>query len=294
MAEDNLKTAYDKLLKKHDRSGRPFRDDKYDAYFTDDYLRWLLNEKMPKDVRKAYKEGAGKELSYGKKGEPPSMLSVASSSRFCFLSLIESDLSAFGVKNKAGDIEFEKKLPITSGTPPHMDAYYMGEEEEYFFECKCHEQFDDHPIELAASYFDKDLLVCRIPKGYVHGPKTKKVNGKNWRYFEVDQEAFGLDKRALFDIKQLLTHLMGIDKKHQKKHAKLIYFYFIPAIVRKENAAIDDLTNRLIEEIKTVFASDIIQGFLHNEKRDIELELYFLTSDDVQTASQDNVERILI
>lgn len=107
-----------------------------------------------------------------------------------------------------------------------------------FFECKCHEIFDYHPIKLSKRYFDssKDLITKYIPKKYL----TIKD-----KYITINSVVFGVTNFA-FDIKQLLTHLMGIACNKKAKKCDLIYFYAFPDMKDIQNNKII----ALIEKIK--------------------------------------------
>ena len=258
---------------------------KYEMYFHNNYKKFLLD--LMKDIEgaeEAYNSGAGGELKeHTKVGIqiPPKMLSVASSSRFCFLSLKNLNPEIFGAKKGSKSIEFEKKLHILDkGTPPHMDAFYDAEDYELYFECKCHEMFDYHPIELSTKYFSDNLLRSKELK-VIKETEFKKV---------IDPVSFGIttDKTNLiFDIKQLLTHLMGI-QQNKKKKAKLIYFYFIPDAIEK-NEVFTSKIQGLYSEAKKIFTCDFIQEFIKD--KEIEIELYVQTSNIVENATRENTIR---
>lgn len=285
------KEQYDLLLK--DLEKRPvFRID-YPVYFKTTKDTNIDN--MSEEDKAAYNSGAGGELKehknrYGKI-VPPSMLSVASSSRFCYLSLRDSDLSVFGINQSGFRRRFEEKLPILDkGIPPHMDAYYEAKEEICFFECKCHEQFDSHEIKLAESYFGKGLIVDQIfaGKDFI-GLKEKSDDGKETLYRKYSPSIFGVSENPRFDIKQLLTHIMGIRermKKEPSKKARLIYFYFIPKAV-EANKDLQQIIDLLEEETKTIFK------FVKRYVNDISFNLYFQRSNTVTTAQNNNVEEII-
>lgn len=294
------KREYDLLLKKLENKEYLFRKDKYDVYFIPQYFEDEIVSKMDKDDFKSYGAGAGGELKEHKNLTPPPMSSVASSSRFCYLSLKDSDLSVFGITKGKYRRKFEQKLPISGvgGIPPHMDAYYQDDDGGYyFFECKCHEQFDEHPLLLSVSYFDKGLIVDRIDSSFFIRNKTKtnKKTGKISIYREYDPSCFNLSMNPRFDIKQLLTHTMGIQSKiqHEKRlnkkvrEIKLIYFYFIPDKVRS-NADINSVINSMIEDARKAFSS--LKEKLETE---ITFELYVQYSDCVETAAKNNTKRVI-
>ena len=265
-----LKKEYDETLKRgYLKMGNGFFDGdfpyspKYPLYFKKVCLRILVKQ-MRKSVYLAYKKGAGHELDEGPKGIPPKFLSIGSSSRFCFVSL---DVYKYIGEKEGADYfshdgerikrtYFEKKLPIfdDDSIPPHMDAYAKTSKREYFFECKCHEMFDEHPLELSKKYFGtgKDLVVDHIPSEYLH----KKGNGM----IVIDPEAFGL-KEVVFDVKQLLTHLMGIVCNKTRKNCDLIYFYSFPREKDIEDPRIKEVIEKVKEDAIKVFESNIIKDY---------------------------------
>ena len=296
------KREYDLILKKLENRNYAFRKDKYNVYFAPSIFNKEVVSTMSKSDYKSYGSGAGGELKehVNKKGEitPASMSSVGSSSRFCYLSLRNSDLLPFGITKNNKNIRFEEKLHISGvegGIPPHMDAFYENEGNYYFFECKCHEQFDNHELKLSDSYFDKNLIVDKIDKSFfiqnIH--KANKKTGKTSIYREYSPEAFGLPSNPRFDIKQFITHIMGIESKIKSeiekgikiKDVKLIYFYFIPDLALK-NDNIRKVISTLFSEVRIAFAS------LKNIcSTDIKFELYVQYSDKVETASKNNVRK---
>ncbi len=283
------KSKYDLLLKNNEHRNKDFRED-FEVYFKEEVFESEIVENMLPEHKKAYEDGAGAELSKHKnKGKelPPSMSSVASSSRFCYLSLKDSDLEVFGIKNKNLIIKFEEKLPILEkgkkGTPPHMDAFYEDGLNGYFFECKCHEQFDPHKILLRKAYFDEGRIVTKIEKKYYldHGDSE---------YIKISPLAFGLPDNPRFDIKQFFTHVMGIQKWIEKnnKKATLIYYYFIPNNVLCEND-IREVITELEEEVSAVFS----HPFFKKNASNIAFKLFFQTSECVQKATFENtVQRL--
>lgn len=269
---EKRKEQYDLFLKDFENRQEAFRKD-YPVYFKD--LESAGISGMSKENKDAYDSGAGGELKEhkNKKGIvfPPPMLSVASSSRFCYLSLVDSDLSVFGIKKSGSKIRFEEKLPILNrGTPPHMDAYLETESDVYFFECKCHEQFDNHKLNVSKSYLNKGLIADGLVDNNGVISKTK----------------LGIEDNPRFDVKQLLTHIMGIQKRMEitkNKKATLIYYYFIPNGVL-ENALIKEVIDKLECEIKITFSK--IKDYIP----DITLRFYVQYSKVVETAGEDNTE----
>lgn len=302
----NLKSKYDLFLcMLEDKDKFPYSNE-YPCYFKSEVLDEYIAEMGA--AKDAYDKGAGGELKAHKNKKtgkivPPKMLSVASSSRFCYL-LFRNGIpnpEIFGQTGESGTIEFEKELPILDkGTPPHMDAYYNGDKYELFFECKCHEFFDSHGIQLSKSY--KDKLQSYFPQ-ILEKAVEKEVtrtddNGNTYKtqVYEIEAhevyELFNVKKYGLcFDIKQLLTHLMGIiSRKEQTKPAKLIYIYNIPQIAQ-EHADFKAKIKKLFEQAKSIFESEVIRGFATD--KNIELSLFVYNDDTVKPMSAENLTQII-
>ena len=291
-----LKLQYDQMLKSLVNNPALFRTDKYDVYFDQDYFQSTVVNKMNDSDHNAYLKGAGSELKehiIDGRMFPASMSSVGSSSRFCYLSLKDSDFSVFNVSNPSIQRRFEEKMPVVRGTPPHLDCYLEDGGIPVCFECKCHEQFDNHEIVLSKSYFDKDRIVTKIDKSYFREDKyIKDDDGKSRCYKVISPSFVGLPDNPRFDIKQCLTHIMGIQAKLRKtkksKEARLIYYYFIPCETKK-HSELDEVIHALYDEIKTVFSSRFIIDYASN----IQFELYVQFSDTVETANKSNTVKII-
>ena len=279
--KNTLKHKFDLKLKELEGRDNDFRDDKYEVYFKQEVFQEEIINKMKQEHKEAYEKGIGHELSE-KNGMPPSMSSVASSSRFCYLSLKDSDLSVFGINKGSNEIKFEEKLRINGvkGFTPHIDAYYEdGNGGYYFFECKCHEVFDRHYIKLSHSYFKDDLLVKRVFK------EETNINTK------VNQcLKYTINKRNYrFDIKQFLTHIMGIESSisSNAREIKLIYLYFLPD-KSLEIQGVKDFVEELEREAKSVFAY-----FKNKTKLNLIFELYVQYCDKMETATKNNTKCLI-
>lgn len=284
LKENFIKTINEKL----NFEGKCLFQEKYPVYFKKEYMDILLSD-MDSNTLRAYKEGAGEELE-SKGSIPPKMLSIGSSSLFCFKALsVNKNTKAnegiyFFTKNdKIDSIEFEKPLPIIDNViPPHMDAYSISQTEECFFECKCHEMFDKHRIILRKDYFNKGLIVDQIPNEFI------KDLGS---VYEVSPKAFGLEENSWFDVKQLLTHLMGVSLNRKRKKTKLIYYYEVPLHVNFNEFY--EMRNALYKEIRQLFlCSELITKFVKNEN--IKLEFYvYINSGFIEKANKNNTKNIL-
>lgn len=205
-------------------------------------------------IYKSYVRGKGSELV----GAPPKMASVASSSRFCYLALRDASIAVFCEKEKQiGRFEFEKDLPVkdVNGTDPQIDAFAETERTVHFLEFKCHEVFDEHEKKLSDQYDPY------LERWGIH--RSSKA---------IPFSEFGLEGIGLFDLKQFLTHAVGVASYEANGKRKILsYVYFKPT------GADPYLYERLEKEIKTVFDSAATRRICKAEG--IELRLYYSEGD---------------
>lgn len=225
-----------------------------------------------------YKIGSGSELKpHGL--TPPKMASAASSSRFCYLALRDG-AEALGC---SGRVIFEHECRITgiSGTAPQLDAYIP--DMNTYIEVKCHEIFDSHKVILKEKYHS-----LFFGEGNAFGFEKKEKPSTD--SFELPLSLFGIsDTSSMFDIKQLLCHLLGIAScKEQETHAKLIYLFFKPKTISPdEQIQTDEVFNRLCNEIRSIFCSAPIKKFTaHNN---IILSAAAEYSEVMERLSKDNI-----
>ena len=267
---------------------------KYENYYTKDDFDKFVSE-MEKNHNKhylAYTKGNGKELKEKvfKNGRvyPPKMASVASSSRFCFLTLVNG-AKPLGVK---GEPQFECECEIKGLNrpyPPTLDAYFK--DSNTYFEVKCHEIFTSHNIKMSEEY----RKYVSYPTGDFNISEadinpSKKGNNKE---FTIYPHIFGLndDGNSKFDIKQLICHLLGIKSKSEGKQAKLIYLFFYPVTNDNEtNEKIQEVFAELKNEIGLIFNSKPIRTFC--EKNNITLEAYAERNTIMTDLHEDNVIRL--
>lgn len=230
----------------------PGREKPYPNYYSDAAFREFLRVMQKPEYHRFYRcygGGKGSELEPRRSGRstcPPKMASVASSSRFCYLALRDHD-------KKLGGIEFEKGCPIggIQGIAPQMDAYIP--EKNVYIEVKCHEIFDSHRVVLKKAYWDK-----LYGEGNDFGfPAAPAPQGDT---FEIPLSAFGIDQpSSMFDIKQLICHLLGIASA-ENPPARLVYLFFKPKS-RQYHADIEALFRALEQEISAIFHSGPIRTF---------------------------------
>ena len=115
--------------------------------------------------------GHGSELI--ETSSPPKMASVASSSRFAYLSLRYGAHAIGGTEH----VEFEHEYRISGirGTTPQLDAYTTDEKgRPIYVEVKCHEIFDRHKIVLKTAYWEK-LYGENNDFGFLYNKTTPKI-----------------------------------------------------------------------------------------------------------------------
>ena len=257
----------------------------YENYYSREQFAGFVEEMKSEryyEAYRAYAAGKGGELSeqsgrYGK--TPPKMASVASSSRFCYLALRDGAEGLGG----SGKVEFEHECRIgrIGGTAPQLDAFVPNER--IYVEVKCHEIFDQHHVAMSGSY--RDLLFGNgsafefpeIPEGR---------DGK----LEIGLRNFNISKAfTMFDIKQLLCHLMGIAaQKEPDEPTRLVYLFFRPRVDSEdEQRELDALFHELRSEIAAIFGSPPIRSF--TEKNNIQLSAVAEYAKIMEKLSRDNM-----
>ncbi len=263
------KTEFDDIIKQNlikrygeDKFGYCLSKNYENYYSKNEFEAFLteMKEKFPTAFSQ-YDFGKGSELKEqkGRHGSyPPKMASVASSSRFCYISLRNGG-KAIGTDEP---VEFEVGLKIEGidGISPQLDACFL--KKNIFIEAKCHEIFDNHKVILKEKYWE-----------HLYGKDNKfafPVKDKTCeKEFEIPLNKFGIEKaNSMFDIKQLLCHLMAIaSQKDAEACATLIYLFFMPKTDDGEaSEKINQVFDELKEEIKNIFCSEPIKCFTEKNK----------------------------
>lgn len=253
--------------------------DSYENYYSRaEFEKFKTEMQRPEylDFYNRYKAGKGSELEpqKGKFGEiPPKMVSVASSSRFCYLAF--RDMGSGSVK-----VEVPCRIKGVRGTPPQLDAYIS--EVNTFFEVKCHEIFDSHSIKLSDSYWN---LI--YGKNNDFGLSAEKPDGEA---FNIPLTEFNITAEAsMFDIKQLLCHLLGIaSQKDASENIRFVYLFFKPKTDSEDdNRSIDEVFDLLQSEIKKIFNSKPIKKF--TSKNNIFLSAIAEFSEVMEPLTKENI-----
>lgn len=272
------------VIKKYGQSVLGYKTDEtedkiYENYYNASEFDCFLNDMKASpysEIYRSYHGGNGGELvSHGKK--PPKMASVASSSRFCYLALRDG---AQGLgSNGTVKFEYECEIDEIKGGAPQLDAYIPNDN--IYVEVKCHEIFDSHKIKMSKQYW-KYLR----SEGNCFGLSTEEEE----KEVTIELSEFGLkEKSSMFDIKQLLCHLLGIQSENKgQKPAMLVYLFFKPKAESEETQKqIDKVFDSLTTEIKTIFNSAPIQRFIAD--KNIQLRAIAEYSEVFETLNKNNV-----
>ena len=209
-----------------------------------------------------YGEGSGDELGIKKVGKyPPKMASYGSSSRMIYL--LSRDIEGF---------QFEKKLPTTVGGIANMDGFLQSENIQFFVEAKCREPYSpksyiiDRKYEALYRYIDAEPSVdikCNI--AIIDDEKM-----------QVQFIAQGTIITA-FDIKQMISHLLGIATKKlnnpTEEKIKFLYLLYNPTNIKivnpKHTERIMAAYNTQVNECNSIpFANlyGVVMDYLHGIK----------------------------
>lgn len=206
------------------------------VYYDNSYLEKLEYELQKRKLLEKFKK---RELQ-GKNGKIK-MCSVASSSRLCFLYFANKE-----------NITFEYELKTGTRGKAQLDAVYK---DDIFYECKCHEIFDDHDYLKPAyknnlkKYFDISL------------------SNTNKDYCELFLQDFKIsypEKKSIydlhFDFKQFLCHLFGLANHNG---GTLQYIFFTPSKQTiDKNIKCQKLYEELDKEIKMIWSSKVIKKMI--------------------------------
>mgnify|MGYP000990762524 CR=1 FL=1 len=204
------------------------------VYF--DPTKYALQKQM--ENRGTYEKYRSLEFNHVKGHEKwIKIYSVASSSRLCFLHFLK-------IKN----FEFEKLLKIEEIKNRSVNAHYDGYNNNIYYECKCHEITDYHPIVLSEVY-------STVLKKYFDMKPQKSDKEGKIKLFPRD---FGIEtsKNSMhFDLKQLVTHILGLIPK-KETHPELHYVFFRPK--EGTHPELDKFYDSFINELKQVKKSNFI------------------------------------
>jgi len=209
-----------------------------------------------------YGEGSGDELGIKKVGKyPPKMASYGSSSRMIYL--LSRDIEGF---------QFEKKLPTTVGGIANMDGFLQSENIQFFVEAKCREPYSpksyiiDRKYEALYRYIDAEPSVdikCNIAI----------IDDEKMQMQFVAQGTI----ITAFDIKQMISHLLGIATKKlnnpTEDKLEFLYLLYNPTSIKivnpKHTERIMAAYNTQVNECNSIpFANlyGVVMDYLHGIK----------------------------
>ena len=201
------------------------------VYYDDAYYTKLTTELKKRNLFESFSK---RELQETHKGTGLiKMCSVASSSRLCFINFVNDN-----------QVKYECSLTTGTKGKAQLDAF----KENTYYECKCHEIFDNHNT-------DNNHLRLAYKKN------LQKYFGINYQekdedYCKLTLRNFGInDDRSIydlrFDMKQLLCHLFGIAKNGG---GTLQYIFFTPKKDFVEtNPICKEIYKTLNDEIKSIW-----------------------------------------
>lgn len=180
----------------------------YDAYLKKETSRKAFLDGMDDDHKAQYSRGSGGELKE-EKGRPPKMAAFASSSRFIYT------LSAR--KNTIPGFRFEEQLPTTIGGVANMDGYLERSGQYTFVEAKCREPYSHSAKQTIKRNYRDVYSYLRAQMPRVFGCVMEDIpDGPDGREPQKQMHVvFFCHSRVVahFDIKQMISHLLGVATK---------------------------------------------------------------------------------
>ena len=207
------------------KSGYVTNEKSYNNYLSNDSFAEFVEDMKTNNptAYEMYGKGSGKELEERKVGKniyPPKMASFGSSSRMIYNLMKDTD-----------SFLFEKKLPTTVGGIANLDGFTETADKCVFVEAKCREpytkkdsiyerKYEDLYSKISAS--DKTSVTCKIEVIDERKMEVKFISGKT----EIHS----------FDIKQMISHLLGVATAFLKgefdiKKIDFIYLLFNPKLI---------------------------------------------------------------
>lgn len=237
----------------------------YDRYMSNDGWRRYLDE-MSKDHRDQYEKGDGGELKEGK--YPPKMACYGSSSRIIFTLL--KDIP---------DIKFEyplKTYVYRGCRPANLDGYLCADNADIFVEAKCREIYTKHSkVKASREYCKVYEYISDNHKNFSFDKKD--VIDKNGNIDEsVYNYSFFYNNEPIihFDIKQLISHCLGIAagvlESHVKDSIRFVYFIYNPNELG--NKTLDRVYDDTINEIDKNDIIELFKAVFEYQKRILKIE----------------------
>ena len=267
------KKEFDNIIKDSLRYNNSlYRDDiGYPFYFNKEYIEALKKYLVENNIKGLVRELLQPSKANSK--EISKMCSVASSARLClFYTRKLMEESGFNIElEKTCDNGITKKKDLW----PHLDAWC--ENNNTYYECKCHEIFGKHD-KLKCVYKEKLISLFNIDVEVLDKVDCKSEDGKIETCYELKLKHLGIenDNRLInelhLDVKQLICHLIGI--QHSDKEDKTLkYIFFTPPKNywqdekdKLYNEEINKLYNEVEKEWNMIMNCESMRYFFKNNK----------------------------
>ena len=247
------------------KSGYTINGKTYNNYLSNDSFAKFV-EDMESNNPTAYEmygKGGGKELEERKSRAniyPPKMASFGSSSRMIYN--LMKDVDGF---------LFEKKLPTTVGGIANLDGFMETEDKFVFVEAKCREPYTKKDGIYERKYEDLYSVITESDKTTL-SCKTEIIDEQKMKVSFLSGNAV----IHSFDIKQMISHLLGVataflDGEFDIKKIDFIYLLFNPKLLeikdgREDIISIYEQTCSECNSIDFKALFDVIVDYLQTVK----------------------------
>lgn len=256
----------DETAKKPDvKSGYTINEKTYNNYLSNDSFAKFVEDMKSNNptAYEMYGKGGGKELEERKSGKniyPPKMASFGSSSRMIYNLM----------KDTKGFL-FEKKLPTTVGGIANLDGFMETKDKCIFVEAKCREPYTKKDSIYERKYEDLYSVITSSDKTTL-SCKTEIIDEQKMKVRFLS----GNTVIHSFDIKQMISHLLGVataflNGEFNIKKIDFIYLLFNPKLIEIKDGRED--IHRIYEQtcsecnsidFKALF--DVIVNYLQTVK----------------------------
>lgn len=235
----------------------------YDRYMSNEGWERYLAE-MSEEHRKQYDDGDGGELK--ESNRPPKMACYGSSSRIIYTCLRE-----------VGGIKFEHPLPTRVGSrPANLDAYLYTDISDIFIEAKCREIYVSHSeVKASIVYSDVYKHISETHNSFSFDAdiisNNRGAEDKNNYYYRF---IYNDSLIIRFDIKQLISHFLGIAagvlEGHVKNNIRFVYFIYNPNELGNE--ALNRVYAEAIDEISKIDIIELFKAVFEYQKKNLKIE----------------------
>ena len=178
----------------------------YEDYLENDCWKQLLGE-MDEKYKAKYNKAGGGELN----GNPPKMAAFASSSRFLYSLAV-----GYPEKNELSNYTVEEELPTTIAGTANMDGYHENNSVYTFTEAKCREPYGHGPKNQIKRNYRDVYAYLREKMPRIFSCVMEDIPPKqDEEETPVMNVVFFCHGKIVshFDIKQMISHLLGIATK---------------------------------------------------------------------------------